>query len=88
MRVNITLLGLIHLAHTKNEINRKRRRFYSALSGDKTHISAAEALTGYHNAKEENKLLTPDFSKIRRLIGAKIHWGLSGGICCICIVIS
>lgn len=83
MRVNITIHGLIHLAHTKNEINRKRRRFYAALKNEKSHIHPVDAAIGYAAAQRETKELTPDFSAIRKLIGAEVHWGLSGGICCI-----
>lgn len=95
MRVNITLPGLIHLAHTKNELNRRRRRFYNLMDfghdnymrlarGQKglglCIVSQKEAIKGYEKAKQDMKDLTSDMRQIRQLLGAKIIWGWSGNI--------
>lgn len=83
---------LIHLAQRKNDLNRRRHRFYyywtqasprmGAYRKCKTpgHIGEAEAIAGYRKAQADMKAMTPTMRELRTEIGAKFEWDDRGAI--------
>lgn len=84
---------LIYLCHKKNELNRKRRRFYYWMNfgrrnvmrlarGEKglgkCHISATKASKGYYDAQQEMKSMTHTMRKMRVEMGVKFIWNDGG----------
>ena len=83
---------LLYLCHVKNDLNRKRRRFYyymyegapqykAAEHMKKTkHISVKEAMIGYSKAQQDMKAMTKEMRAMRIEMGVRIVWGDSGNI--------
>lgn len=83
----MNLTRLFYLAHIKNAVNKKRRRFYMYrlhyhrnyyMKPTKT-ITEAYALKMYEAAKVENKSYTKEFTALRRQLNVKSIWSDSGG---------
>jgi len=84
---------LVFLVAKKNDINRRRRRFYhimaSARKWDTTQsklvtIDSSEykrGLAGYNRGKLEMKSMTPVIRKLRKELNARLIWGGSGNVC-------
>lgn len=79
-----------HLVHVKNEINRKRRRFYN-LFNNRSKLSRkmkklypkAYARHMYEQAKLEMKAMTLEMRRARLEVGARFRWSNHGAISCI-----
>ncbi|CAM6003868.1 unnamed protein product [Sphagnum balticum] len=93
--VNYGIQRLAHLVQTKNDLNRKRRRFYALLyprhkrelmSGhyirEDMHFaySKMEAAAGYRKAKEDMKAMTAEMKEARKELNAKFIWSDHGAI--------
>lgn len=77
--MNNTLQRLVYLCHLKNELNRRRRRFYyHTYNGSSDFMSEYEARTGYKKAQLEMKNLTPEIKRICKELGAKLKWNCGG----------
>jgi hypothetical protein len=89
------LFYLGHLVYLKNELNRKRRRFYyywsdcswhrehTIVGGAKWHkgfMTKKQAWDGYKKAQSDMKSMTAHMRQIRKEIGASLIWGDSGNI--------
>ena len=88
----MSLQRLIYLCHLKNELNRKRRRFYyiwSYLAGhsyqaDKTKHRSHKSFTiksaraGYVKARENMKAMTAEMRRMRVEVGARFVWNDGG----------
>lgn len=77
----MSLYQLIYLVEKKNEVNRRRRRFWHRIqdarkSGDK--LAVAFAVNGYLEARKEKRSMTRPISNIRRELKAKIVWNAGG----------
>lgn len=87
-RMNSALQYLCHLVHKKNDINRRRRRFYCIANPryeyrDKPIHSAftiESAKIGYEKAKSDMKALTQEMRQVRMMAGARLGWGSGGQI--------
>ena len=80
--MNNSLQRLIYLCHLKNELNRRRRRFYyHTYNGQSSFMSEYEARRGYRKAQSDMKQLTPEIRKICKELGAKLEWNVGGLIC-------
>lgn len=97
---NISVQHLLALCHQKNELNRRRRRFYNLMSfgyrnatrlarGEKglgvCHIDSPSARKGYEQAKADMKAMTANMRSIRETMRAKFVWSDHGAISA-CIV--
>ena len=88
----MNLQRLIYLAHVKNELNRKRRRFYyiwSYLAGhsyqaDKNKVRKHKSFTvnsarkGYKDAQSKMKEMTQEMRRMRKEVGARFIWNDGG----------
>jgi len=86
------LFYLGHLVYTKNEINRRRFRFYAAWKGRSayvdgkyshrfpTHLNQLEGELGYKKAQMDMKAMTPNMRQQRKDLNARFVWGDSGNI--------
>lgn len=70
------------LAYQKNELNKRRRRFYNYWVGniEPSPYTAQQAEAGYRQAQEDMKKLTPIMKIIMKETNAVICWNSSGGI--------
>lgn len=83
---------LVHLVHRKNDLNRKRRRFYyymhfnsryrfePTMIRQEKHISESAAKIGYQKAQTDMKAMTPIMREMRKEIGATFEWSDGGHI--------
>lgn len=79
----MTINRLIHLAHRKNEINKRRRRFYNHYSNGQRKFKLNDQafyLNGYVKAKVDMKAMTPIMREIRKELNVKFQWDDSGRI--------
>lgn len=88
----MNLQRLIYLCHLKNELNRKRRRFYyiwSYLAGhsyraDQNEVrkhksfSKTSAWKGYKQAQSDMKAMTHEMRVMRKEVGARFIWNDGG----------
>ncbi len=87
----MNLQRLIYLCHLKNELNRKRRRFYYIWSdlaghayrpkeGVRKHKSFTikSARAGYEKAREDMKAMTAEMRQMRVEVGARFIWNDGG----------
>ena len=93
----MNLQRLIYLCHLKNELNRKRRRFYyiwahlyawnrQAVIGKKykhKSFTVKSAWIGYKQAAKEMKMMTQEMRKLRTELGAHFVWNNGGLIDCV-----
>lgn len=90
-----TIAELVYWVELKNEINRRRRRFYSIMTGGKpkegldvfnhakrvvSEVDAKQGREGYEKAKAEMKQLTPTITKLKRELLAELSWNGGGMI--------
>ena len=73
---------LIYLCQIKNDLNRKRRRFYY-LQGDKAFPNAFKS---YRKCQTEMKAMTQGMRKMRIEMGVKFIWSDGGLIAAIMFV--
>ena len=94
--MNYVLQHLAHLVQIKNELNRKRRRFYHLYHDEirctkaggaiyykrKTHksFSYKYARAMYNKTKQEMKSMTQEMRETRKLIDASLVWSSWGEI--------
>ena len=81
--MNASIQTLISLCFEKNDINRRRRRFYYCMSYESTRpnpLTKQEAKVGYEKAKRDMKSMTKNMSKLRRSLSATLIWGAGGQI--------
>lgn len=82
---------LLYLCHLKNELNRKRRRFYyymysgvaqykSGQMKKRKHIGIERAREGYRKAQQEMRAMTREMSAMRLEMGARLVWTNHGAI--------
>lgn len=77
--MNNSLQRLIYLCHLKNELNRRRRRFYyHTYNGSSEFMSEYQARRGYKKAQSDMKLLTPEIKRLCKEHQAKIEWNCGG----------
>lgn len=70
---------LIYLIHKKNDVNRKRRRFYRLMNQKYlSYREQAEYMVGYCKAQDEMKAMTPAIRELKRELGARIEWNAGG----------
>ena len=69
----------LHLCHQKNELNRRRRRFWYQIWYGSYH-DQYEARRGYRKAKADMKAMTPEMRALRKALEVEILWGKSGNI--------
>ena len=79
----MNLQRLIYLCHLKNELNRKRRRFYYYMNscgrGPKVkHITPKQASYGYNLAQQQMKDMTHEMRRMRVECGARFVWNDGG----------
>lgn len=81
---------LCHLVQTKNDINRKRRRFYAMIrsntygeSNPHKSYTVDSAREGYIKAKAEMRAMTPAIKLACKEINAHLVWSDHGAIDCI-----
>lgn len=84
---NVSAQHLLALCHMKNELNRRRRRFYGIAhpryprkASDVPVDVKAYALAGYNQAKKDMKSMTQDMRSIRVAMNAKFIWSDHGSI--------
>lgn len=86
-----SLQRLIYLCQIKNDLNRKRRRFYYYLRAGlerrrvgfenrpvKKHIDVAFATKGYRQAQKDMKAMTQEMRKMRIDCGVRFIWNDGG----------
>ena len=97
--MNHQLCYLAVLAQKKNDINRRRRRFYSLIERKTKYLgrdargepmiakhprhksyTKRAAIKGYRQAQADMKAMTKEMREVRKLAGARLHWGDSGNI--------
>ena len=69
---------LIYLCHTKNELNRKRRRFYYLMGDKNSPISKKQAEEGYRSAQSAMKAMTQEMRAMRVEMGVEFVWNDGG----------
>ncbi len=81
---------LVFLVNMKNDLNRKRRRFYYYKRRDPiykdrkpSHISSQEGEDGYQLAKREMKAMTAEIRALRMELGARFVWDDNGRVAAI-----
>ena len=73
--MNNSLQRLIYLAYKKNQLNKRRTRFYYHLNfGKRTHITKKDAAYHYRLVVKEMKALTPEMRQLRQRLDAKLIW--------------
>src|SRR6185369_13095963 len=72
---------LVHIVLRKNDLNRRRRRFYYHRYVSKnSHITQTDAIAGYRKAQQDMKAMTPTMRILRKEIEAKFVWDDRGAI--------
>lgn len=86
------LLCLLKLVKQKNDLNSRRRRFYSRARAVNTHrgcvsffSEVARLYEGYRKAQSESKALTPQLRTLCKRTGARLKWDDGGFIECVTV---
>lgn len=90
MSTQSTLQYLLALCHKKNELNRKRRRFYNLANPRARHYSERnrhveqskqpQYLPGYEQAKKDMRAMTAEMRQLRKILSVEFRWTHSGSI--------